>query len=117
MACPSISSSWRVPPTIAVFSTVAHNLLKQIVRSALSHIEEAADEGDVLEAWISLRVGNAQLFSSVQVGAHTSPGGSPDKTGNIKTSKLSGVFAEFELAVDLSKSVSTLHSAPIPRPC
>ena len=99
------------------FAAVAHHLLKQIVRSALSHIEEAADESDVLEAWISLGVGNAQLFSSVQVVAHTSPGGSPDKTGNIKTSKLSGVFAEFELAVDLSKSVSTLLSAPIPRPC
>ena len=50
-------------------------------------------------------------YSSVQDGAHTGSGGSPDKTGNIKTSKLSGVFSEFELAVDLSNSVPSLRFA------
>jgi hypothetical protein len=39
-------------------------------------------------------------------------GGSPDKSGIIKASKLSGVFSEFELAVDLSKSVRTMPHAP-----
>ena len=87
-------------------SAFAHILLKQIVRSALSHIEEAADDSDVLEAWISLGACKAQFFARKLTLTPAGPGGSPDKTGNIKTSKLSGVFAEFELAVDLSKSVS-----------
>lgn len=39
---------------------------------------------------------------------HICPGGSPDKSGCIKAAKLSGVLSEFELAVDISKSVCFL---------
>lgn len=59
-----------------------------VVRSALSAKEDATDESDVMEAWISL-------------------GGSPDKTGCITAAKLSGVFSEFELAVDLGNSLAS----------
>ena len=107
-----------------------------MVKSALSHMEEAADESDVLEAWISLGDNNTRRFARddsflkpcaticsctqqffLLPHSHTASGGSPDKTGNIKTSKLSGVFTEFELAVDLSKSVSSLTCAPHPLSC
>jgi hypothetical protein len=38
-------------------------------------------------------------------------GGSPDKSGSIKAAKLSGVLSEFELAVDISKSVCFVSRA------
>jgi hypothetical protein len=81
--------------------------MKQVVRSALSAKEDAADESDVLEAWVSLGAANIeeQRFTTSN---HICPGGSPDKSGCIKAAKLSGVLSEFELAVDISKSVCFL---------
>ena len=78
--------------------------MQQVVRSALSAKEDATDESDVMEAWISLGGTNNLPLINRASPSHSS-GGSPDKTGCIKAAKLSGVFSEFELAVDLSNSV------------
>ena len=105
----TVSLALKLP----VFFRFLTSFLKQIVKSAQSAREDAADESDVLEAWISLGV--SSLFAVVNWFLfHIFPGGSPDKSGMIKASKLSGVFSEFELAVDLSKSVSTLPRTDLP---